>query len=86
MSENYAVGIWWPMNDLPRGREQGSPDSVLVTKPGLLPAERLARSLTNYGVLPFQIYQFLQDLVGGGDYARVRLEAALGNDQVGELL
>src|SRR6476646_10268816 len=30
--------------------------------------------------------QVLQDLVGGGDDPRVRLEAALGDDQVGELL
>ena len=30
--------------------------------------------------------EVLEDLVGGGDHARVRLEPALGDDQVGELL
>lgn len=37
-------------------------------------------------VLALQVHQFLQDLVGGGDDAGVGLEAALGDDQVGELL
>src|SRR3954470_18775860 len=32
-----------------------------------------------------ELHQALQDLVGGGDDAAVRLEPALGDDQVGEL-
>ena len=36
--------------------------------------------------LPLQVHQLLQHLVGGGDDTSVRLESALRDDHVGELL
>ncbi len=37
------------------------------------------------GGLALEVDELLEDLVGGGDHARVRLESALSHDQVGEL-
>src|SRR5262249_48815675 len=38
------------------------------------------------GASALHVHEVLEDLVGGGDDTAVRLEAALGDDEVGELL
>src|SRR4051794_12870474 len=50
--------------------------------PGLEPDWLLP---TDYSLLALEVDQVLEDLVRGGDHARVRLEAALRDDHVREL-
>ena len=52
---------------------------------GAVPGGVPRRATPSEGLL-LQLDELLQHLVGGGDDAGVRLEAALGDDQVGELL
>ena len=62
-------------SDLPLKRHMKRPRTV--TAGALQPCS---------AVLALEVHQLLQDLVRGGDDAGVGLEAALGDDPVGELL